>query len=89
MTSVSNHSPGTPPVSSAGFSASKNAGGNDPLAALIEQSEQAATWLLEFENTPQRQTALLELAEQSHRAAAALHDHEQATVGLPSHGGTP
>ncbi len=89
MTSVSNHSPGSPPVSSAGFSPPEIAGGTDPLAALIAQSDRAAAWLLEFESSPQRQAALAQLAEQAQRAADALFAHEQATVGLPSHGETP
>jgi len=89
LTSVSNHSPGSPPVSSAGFSPPKIAGETDPLAALIAQSDRAAAWLLEFESSPPRQAALAQLAEQAQRAADALLAHEQATVGLPHHGGTP
>lgn len=89
MPSESNHSPGSPPVSSAGFSPPEIAGETDPLAALIAQSDRAAAWLLEFESSPQRQAALARLAEQSRRAADALLAHEQATVGLPPHGGTP
>jgi hypothetical protein len=89
LTSVSNHSPGTPPVSSAGQTPPKIAGETDPLAALIAQSERAATWLLEFESSPQRQAALVELAEQAHRAADALLAQRQDAGSLPTHGGTP
>jgi hypothetical protein len=87
LTSVSNHSPGSPPVSSAGFSPSKNAGDFDLLSALIAQSERAADLLLEVEADPRRQAALAELAAQSERAAASLFAHQQATGGLHCHGG--
>lgn len=89
MTSESNDSPGTPPVSSAGFLPGKTAGETDPLSELIAQSDRAVAWLLEVEADPQRQAALLELAEQAQRAADALLAHEQAKVGLSPHGGTP
>lgn len=56
---------------------------------MISQSERAAAWLLEFESSPQRQAALLELADQAQRAADALLAHEQAKVGHSPHGGTP
>lgn len=89
MTSESNNSPGTPTVSSAGFSPGKTARETDPLSEMISQSERAAAWLLEFESSPQRQAALLELADQAQRAADALLAHEQAKVGHSPHGGTP
>jgi len=89
MPSVSNHSPGSSPVSSAGFSPGENTGDSGLLSVLIAQSERAADLLLEVEADPRRQAALAELAAQSERATAFLIAQQQATVGLPSRGETP
>ena len=89
MPSVSNHSPGSTPVSSAGFSPGENTGDSGLLSVLIAQSDRAADLLLEVEADPRRQAALAELAAQSERAAASLFAHQQATGGLQPHGETP
>lgn len=89
MTSVSNHSPGSLPVSSAGFSPPQNAVETDPLAVLVVQAERAAAWLIEVDADPQRQAALRDLALQSQRAADALLTQRQDAGSLPTFGETP
>ena len=89
MPSTSNHSPGSPPVSSAGSPASKNAGELARLSVLISQSGQADR-LLECLDDDRYQAALADLAAQSSRAADALHALEQTADGLHHHhGGVP
>lgn len=84
MPSDSNHSPGAPAVSRAGFSAPVSAGELDPLDALIVESDRAARLLEALDDDPHRQAALADLAEQSARAAESLYGLERATGGPPS-----
>jgi hypothetical protein len=89
LTSKSNHSPGSPEVSSGGSPASKIAGELDPLSILIVQSDRAAEWLLADHDAPRRQAALSDLAAQCERAADALYGLEQTAGGLRPSGESP
>jgi hypothetical protein len=89
LTSDSNHSPGSPAVSSGGFPAAKTAGELDPLSVLIDQSDRAVERLLADLDEPRYQAALSDLAAQSARAADALYGLEQTADGLRPSGETP
>jgi hypothetical protein len=89
LTSVSNHSPGAPVVSSGGCPAAKSAGKPDPLSVLIDESDRAMARLLADLDDPRRQAALSDLAAQSARAADALYGLEQIADGLHPPGEAP
>jgi hypothetical protein len=87
LPSVSNHSPGSHSVSSAGSVTAKNAGEHGPLSALISQSEQAVRLLESIDD--RYHAALADLAAQSSLAADALFALEQTVDGLRPSGETP
>ena len=91
MTSTRNNSAGSPPDATPRYAPPKNAGGDDPLAALIAQSEAAADALLAGMDWEAHDAGLLKLAAQSDRAAQQLLAQDNAfTPGTGSgvHSGT-
>lgn len=80
MPSTSNHSPGSPAVSSAGFPTGENPEYDAALSALIAQSERAADALAAAMHAGDYDAAMSALAAESELAAQRLLIH--------LHGGT-
>lgn len=84
MPSVNNHSPATAGVSRAGFPPPETGRETDPFAALLEQSDRLAAWVIEVEADPVRQAALAELIVQSDRAVSVLSEQQGQDYPLPT-----